>query len=667
MRTTWDLTALANAADPKASQAERHLWLVRLVEWLRHAPRASVAAEAPAEAAEAAERTPLPALRLRHLLNQLDRQDDLRSRVQALAQAFWRDIDAASLYADLGFGARLSFAGELVTRLQNRLLPATPDTRDLAALFVLLFEPADAVWLEAIDSTTLARAAALVGPGAAATRQIQLDAITILISGLHAAGYTPALRQRMDAALLQTEPFRQITPAAAAVREAVQEGRADDALREAAYLRALLDACRRAATSVLPHLEAYGVSVNIVFALDQLESRTQRIEALLDCVLTPDPLPEGQRLLLDLVRTLGELGSVRALFARHYSLLARQVTERNAESGEHYITRDRAEYRDMLRRAAGGGLVIAGTTFIKFAIAALGLTAFWGGFWAGANYSASFLLIMLLHWTMATKQPAMTAPSLAATLPAGRSSSDEEIERFVDRVAQLIRSQVAAIVGNVAICGPLVLAVQWLAIGLFGQPLVGAADANHTLQSVTLLGPTVLFAAFTGVLLFASSLIAGWAENWFVFHRLDSAIAWNPRFVATLGAARARRWAAWWRANVSGVAANVSLGMMLGLVPALAAFMGLPLEVRHVTLSTGQLGAALGALGWGLLAQPPFWWCVAGIAAIGVLNVTVSFFLAFKVALRSRGVRVQDRSRIYRAIRVRALQRPMSFLRPPQF
>jgi site-specific recombinase len=45
------------------------------------------------------------------------------------------------------------------------------------------------------------------------------------------------------------------------------------------------------------------------------------------------------------------------------------------------------------------------------------------------------------------------------------------------------------------------------------------------------------------VLLFASSLIAGWAENWFVFHRLDSAIAWNPRIVARLGAARAQRWA----------------------------------------------------------------------------------------------------------------------------
>ena len=58
--------------------------------------------------------------------------------------------------------------------------------------------------------------------------------------------------------------------------------------------------------------------------------------------------------------------------------------------------------------------MIAGTTFVKFVLLALGLAAFWGGFWAGVNYAASFVLIMLLHWTVATKQPAMTAPAMAA-------------------------------------------------------------------------------------------------------------------------------------------------------------------------------------------------------------------------------------------------------------
>lgn len=661
LMSAWDLTALVNAANAKAEQADRHLWLVRLAEWLRHAPRSVVGA-----AADEA-RTPLPVLRLRHLLNQLDKNETLRTAVQGMMRAFWRDIDAASLYADFGFGSRVSLASELLTRLQARVLPATPETRDLAALFRLLFEPADADWIEAVDAATLQRAAAILVPGAEDWRRTLLNAITILVSAVHAAGYTPALRQRMDAETLQDEPFRQLTVSAGALRSAVLEGRHAEALREAAYLRALLDTCRRAAASVTSHLEQFGVSVDIVFDLDQLQGRARRIEQLLECVLSPDPAPQWRRLLADLVREIAEVRGVRALLARHYSLLARQVAERSAESGEHYITRTSGEYRDMLRRAAGGGVVIAGTTFVKFAIAAIGLSAFWGGFWAGANYAASFVIVMLLHWTVATKQPAMTAPALAASLPsAGGTASDEQVETFVDRVAQLIRSQAAGIAGNVALCAPLVLAAQWLATLAFGAPLVGAKDAEYVLHDLTLLGPTALFAAFTGVLLFASSLIAGWAENWFVLHRLDSAIAWNPRIVATLGGARARHWAHWSRANVSGLAANVSLGMMLGLTPALVDFLGPPLEVRHVTLSSGQLGAALGALGMPLLAEPVFWWCVAGIAVTGVLNVTVSFWLAFKVALRSRGVRMGDRSRIGAALRRRLLTQPLSFVWPPR-
>jgi hypothetical protein len=90
------------------------------------------------------------------------------------------------------------------------------------------------------------------------------------------------------------------------------------------------------------------------------------------------------------------------------------------------------------------------------------------------------------------------------------------------------------------------------------------------------------FAAFTGVLLFASSIIAGWTENWFVLHRLDSAMRYNPRITRLLGTARAAL-GALLRENISGFAANISLGFMLGLVPAFAGFFGLGLDVRHVT------------------------------------------------------------------------------------
>jgi site-specific recombinase len=166
------------------------------------------------------------------------------------------------------------------------------------------------------------------------------------------------------------------------------------------------------------------------------------------------------------------------------------------------------------------------------------------------------------------------------------------------------------------------------------------------------------------VLLFLSSLIAGWIENSFVFHRLDSAIAWHPRITGVLGVARAQRWARWWRLNIAGLAANVSLGLMLGLVPTLATFFGLPIEVRHVTLSAGQIAAALGTLGVELLHESAFWWCVAAVPLTGLLNVGVSFTLAFRLALRSRGLKVRDRGRLYAALRQRLRHAPGSFLRP---
>lgn len=660
--SAWDLTALLNAADPRATLPERHLWLIRLLEWLRHAPIS--------EPARAAAPTPTPVLRLKHMLGVLERNAEHRDRVAELIGQFMREVDTAALFADFGFAPRNGLAGEFGRRLRDRLLPLTPATNDLSELFGLLFpRGTDATWLEALDDETLDRLVGLLTPvfsGAADWRAPFLDGIMFLASAVRAAGFTPALRLRMSPELLVDMPFRQLARAAEQLREhAEADGAASAAalLRQAQYLRALLDTCRRCAASVHDHLEAHGVSVDVVFEVDQLNERTHRIDALINCVVSREPAREIVRLLADLVRTAGERRSMRTLLARHYSLLARKVAERSAETGEHYITRDRAEYRAMLRAATGGGAVLGLTTVLKFLLAAIGLTAFWGGFVAGLNYAASFVLVQILHLTVATKQPAMTAHALAEKL--GDVSSDAAVEGFVDEVAHLIRSQSAGVFGNVAAVIPVVLLIGWLWRFVFGVPLVDAPSAVHVFESLTLFGPTAFYAAFTGVLLFASSLIAGYADNWFVLHRLDSAIAWNPRIIARLGQARAQRWALYWRSHISAFASNISLGLMLGLVPPIAAFVGLPLDVRHITLSTGQLAAAIASQGFGVVETGTFWACLFGLAAIGTLNIAVSFFLAFRVALRSRGIRLADRSRIHRAIRARLSHKPLSFVLPP--
>ena len=669
MATRPDLSELLDALDPQADLANRHLWLIALLGWVR-GNRDSV---------------PGAVARIALLLDTLQQRPETRARLQAWWQKLLLTVDATSLLADYGFSSRSAFASELGERLHLKWLPGTPETADAASLFSLvLHQPFDAQWLNALDDATLARLAGLLqadcaqvtdgvcawvpqtGPSQVTPWQATLlEALTLCTGQIRATGFSPELRLRMSTPARETAPFHALDSDVIALQAAflIDPARPSPA-RQAALQQVLdrLEACRHAAASVYTHLDRNGISVNLVFQLRQLRGRVLRVRTLLDCLMSEHPQRHTVHLFAHLVRVGQERRSVRALIAANSSMLAAKVAERSSETGEHYITRTRAEYMQMLRDAAGGGAVMSITTLMKFVVLSMSLSAFWSGFYAGLNYALSFVLIQLLHWTVATKQPAMTAPAMAAKLK--ELGAPGAVEGFVDEVAHLVRSQVAAIFGNLALVVPAVLLIStglWLALG---APMIDATVAEHVLHDLTLLGPTALFAALTGVLLFASSIIAGWTENWFVLHRLDSAIRYNPKVTAKLGRARADRWATFMRHNISGLAANVSLGLMLGLVPAFAAFFGLGLEVRHVTLSTGQLAAAAASLGPDIFHSSPFWWCAAGIAITGALNVGVSFYFAFMLALRAHNVSGVDRSRIYQAIRHRIRTRLGRFFWP---
>ena len=658
MRSSYDLPALLAELDPHAELAERHLWLIHVLHWMRSAAPSIEVAMAKAESFVAA----------------FEADEALRLRLQLWWQRFSATVDITTLLADFGFAPRTAMVTELTERLRLKLLPGTPETIDAAELFsIALPHEFDARWLTALPEPLLQRLTALLVPeeaqqGIGFWRHALLGAITYCAGQILANGFSPELRLRMSEEAREEQPFHALIHDVESFRiEFVHGVRTPERLEQAEQrLRERLDACRAAIGTVYQHFAAEGISVGLVFRLRQVRTRIVRVRQLLACLTSEHPEQEAARLLAGFVSVGRDRRSLRNLWATNSSLLAAKVTERSAETGEHYISHNRSEYLQMVRRAAGGGLLMSVTTLLKFGLAALAFSAFWGGFWAGVNYSISFVLIQLLHWTVATKQPAMTAPAMAAKLKDMQSSEDatHTLEAFVDEVANLVRTQVAAILGNVLVVFPAALVLSLLWWQMFGATPLDAAHAQSTLDSLHVLGPSALFAAYTGVLLFASSLIAGWVENWFVLRRLDSAIRYNPRFTRWLGKGRAKRWGDFWRANISGFAANISLGMMLGLTPAIAAFFGLGLEVRHVTLSSGQLGVASATFGLGVLALPAFWWALALLPLNGALNVIVSFYLAFRMALRAHNINGVERSRIYAAIRQRLRSKPSSFFLP---
>jgi len=659
MRAKSDLSTLLTRLDPTAGTVARHVWLIALFDWLRGdgtSPRAAAA-------------------RVGLLLDALEGAPALRAQARAWWDAFTREVDLTALLADHGFAPRTAFLSELSERLRRKLLPGTPETTDASELFrMVLPGDFDARWIGLLDEATLTRVGALlVEPGddalpasdaAPRWRHTVMDAVTYCASQVVAAGFSPELRLRMSDPVRESRPFHRLMAELDDLQDEMFRTPRDETALQAAFVafRDRLDACRSGAASVYVHLEDHGISVGLVFRLRQLRERVLRIRELLDCMMSPTPHASVARLVGRLVTAGGERSSIRALIASNSSMLAAKVTERSAEAGEHYITRDRGAYLKMVRKAAGGGALTALTVLFKFAILALGLSAFWGGLWAGLMYAASFVAIQLLHLTLATKQPAMTAPAMAAKLR--DLKTEGAVDAFVDEVTHLVRSQVAAVLGNVGVVVPAVLAIAFALQRVLGRPPLDAAHATEVLHGLSLAGPTMFYAAFTGLLLFAASIVAGWTENAFVLHRLDSAMRYNPRIGAFLGAARARRWADFMRTHISGFASNISLGLMLGLLPAFAAFFGLGLDVRHVTLSAGQIAAAAASLGPAALHMPALWWAVAAVPLIGALNVSVSFYFAFRLALRAHSVNAVDRARIRSAIWARWRSRPASFFVP---
>jgi site-specific recombinase len=262
---------------------------------------------------------------------------------------------------------------------------------------------------------------------------------------------------------------------------------------------------------------------------------------------------------------------------------------------------------------------------------------------------------------LATKQPAMTGATLALIFRERRGA--DRLDEIVDFTARICQSQVAAATANVAVValGGIAFELAWRTAS--GQPFLAADRALEIQRSFNPVGSgTIFYAALTGVILWLATLVGGWFDNWSAVHRLPLAIREHP-LGRHVGQERLTRLSRIWERNVAGIGTSVSLGLMLGLTPSLGRFLGLPLDVRHVTLSAGQLALATAALwpqGLGLWLA----YAVAGIACMFVLNLGVSFFLAFLNAARAYGLPAADLLELGRRLGSRLRTRPADFVLP---
>lgn len=578
-----------------------------------------------------------------------------------------------SLYSESGLLPNTGFFSELHRKLAHRLLPELADPAELRDCIRLLFHhPGDAAWLGAIPLEEQQAFWRLLTPPSPRMLEQISEACLVLSHRICAMGLEPELLRVLPQLKTSRSPFLALheelawfTTEALRVEDETSPGEEDKR-----HLLVLTDQCREVVRRAHQQATAVaGTSMSLTFLLTRLEQHLQRLELLVGVLaIRVQTVADGEVMerwsvfLADAV--LGELrrNSLRQHFADLTGQVALLVTENAARTGEHYIASDRKEWWGMLRAAAGAGVIIALLALVKIKGAGLHLPVLSQGLLNGLIYGGGFLLVHLLHFTIATKQPAMTAAAIAATVSQTRGRLRDQ-ERLLELMVSTARSQFAAVLGNVGVAFPLALVIGLVAGLLQYEPVTlkkACALAEEVNPFTTL---SLFYAAIAGIWLFVTGLISGYIDNLSAHSQVGPRIARLPWLQRMSGSSGAGRIGSYISSNAGGLTGNLFFGLMLGVTPAVGLMLGLPLDIRHIAFSAANIGYAL--ITSGFMLQPSILLAaIGGVMLIGLVNLLVSFSLALWVALRSRGVPFSSVRSLLSPLRRRLFSHPLDFLLP---
>ena len=549
----------------------------------------------------------------------------------------------------------------------QRVLPPARENTDLAKLVSELYPTHQEIErLIAQPDEKFERVVRLLSPAndpMAWTKQRQdlIQAFRLLAVHVAGLGLSPELRARSHDVPIEHSPFYQLQQSSSRLVDANGDAAALATWRQDAQH------CREELEYVHQRMEDAGVSTALVFDMGTIERAITRMESIAEVLFVAEPhesIAAVKRLLDDVMNARRDDLSLRALFRENSELIARKVVERTGKTGEHYIATSRNEYRQIWKASLGGGLLTVLTAAIKMRITEAHLPPFPEAIAAGTNYAASFIVLQHLHLALATKQPSVTAATFAGIVRTTRGKA--RLEKVAEFISRITRSQLASAAGNlIAVCAGCVL-FEFLWLYLFSRPYLDVPSAEYVYKTLDpLASGTMIFAILTGVILWVSALAGGWFENFATYNRIPEAIAQHP-LGRRFGADRMKAFADFVDHNLSGWATCIVLGYLLGFTPAVGRFLGIPLDVRHVTLSTGTLALAAASFGRDWLYRGWFTYTVLGIAVTFVLNLSVSFSIAASVAMQAYGVSRREQLRVMRYTLVSFLRSPRRFLLPPK-
>jgi site-specific recombinase len=583
------------------------------------------------------------------------------------------EVDFTMVFTNAGIPQGSSFSDEASRIFKSRILPYVYPPADAESVIrSLCNNKGDYALIEAIGCTVKAQTEVLPAKikeeilsdmRMQARKALEIISYRIAALGMDEDVY---IRAGRDDALVT--PFVEQNREVNKLLEKLEGNAYSDLNEDLSHIKVMIRHCRESIVLIDKAAERNGASLRQTYILRKLDALINRLMLLLPVTCSNDTdvaFASLTALLKEVVLALADPGSLRRFVSNNISLIAYRITENKRKTGEHYITVNSGEYWDMFISACGGGFVVSFMVIIKLMIHHAEFPLFWESFFYGLNYALGFVCIHVLQFTLATKQPAMTAATIAASMDDIRNDTSR-YHHLAATIAAASRSQIVSFAGNLLIAFPLTLLWVFILGLLLHQPFITADEGNKLLHTI---GPfntfSVWYAAIAGVLLFCAGIISGFGDNKVVVSRIGERLEAHPVLRKYLGAEKLYRLSVYIEKNLGPLLGNIIFGFMLAITAFIGKITGLPIDIRHITFSTGNSAAGLMAVNFNVS------WLVlfstfTGVVAVGVVNFAVSFLLALQVAARSRGLRLKDYPDMMAAVWDYFKKQPAHFFYPPR-
>jgi site-specific recombinase len=586
------------------------------------------------------------------------------------------------ILADAAILQDADFFFEVKKRIFAKFLPYQPQKDTLEYIFNQVFYLAnDGIWISKIPMQQLQELSDLLKFKSIYDDVESNSVLSELLVAMH------LLTQRISGRAMETDVIKMVpefenleSPFSAFEKELFL---IEDRIKESknhyittddlsyAQLLVLYKQCEDFVETAFNNSSKYGISLRVNQNLLKIRQQLVRLKFLISLLVVDDEKHKkanGISLVLQLIKYNCYKNNVRKFIAESTQLLSYEITQHTAKTGEHYITESRKEYYKMFRTAVGGGFIVGILCIIKVLLSKVETSYFGHAFLYSMNYAFGFVTIYLLGFTLATKQPAMTAAALIKALEDGalkKGKDTEKYKAFAILFARVFRSQFIAFVGNVIMAFPVSLLGIWLIDYYLDYNIAATKWKTLVIDLSPIHSLAIVHAAIAGVFLFLSGIISGSVANRDKHNQVYFRISEHPVLKRYFGKNKTTRFAHLYEKKWAGIISNFWFGVFMGSTASIGLFLGLNLDIRHITFGSGNLALAMYGANYKVPTDMLIWG-IFGIGIIGLVNFMVSFSLSLGLAFRSRAISVFELRFVTISIWRHFKSSPFSFFFPTE-